>query len=99
MASQHAGLAAKASDAKTTDMHLHDVINCLVGPEDSLYDKSGGDQCANLGDAVHAVSGDRASLKELKGALKKAIRGLRTDDTVRAKAYAAEARKVLVQYK
>lgn len=99
LAIEQSRLAESAPDLGGVRARLHGIINCLVGPEDSLYDKSGGDQCANLGDTVHAVSGDRPSLKELKGALKKAIRGLRTDDPTRAKAYAAEARKFLVQYK
>ena len=99
LAIEQSRLAESATDLAGVRARLHGIINCLVGPDDSLYDKSGGDQCANLGDTVHAVSADRAALKEVKGALKKAIRGLRTDDTTRAKAYAVEARNLLVKYK
>ena len=99
LAIEQSRLAESATDLGGVRARLHGIINCLVGPDDSLYDASGGDQCANLGDTVHAVSADRASLKQLKGALKKAIRGLRTEDPTRAKAYAVEARNLLLSYK
>jgi hypothetical protein len=30
-AAQHAGFAGSSKDMKTTQMHLHHVVNCLVG--------------------------------------------------------------------
>ena len=100
LAIEQSRLAESASDLSGVRARLQGIINCMVGPEDSLYSASGGDQCANVGNgAVRDVSADRPNYVALKDALKKAIRGLRTDDPGRAKRYAAEAREYLVRYK
>src|SRR6185312_2355242 len=51
-AANHAGLAAKATDMKTTQMHLHHVVNCLVGPKGKGYDATPGNPCKDQGNGA-----------------------------------------------
>lgn len=98
IANTHAGLAANAPDAKTTEMHLHHVINCLVGPNGGGYDLSAGDPCNGQGDgAVHDTK-DNRQLHDLRSALDKADKGLDVigKDWHRAQRYAVEAQRYLV---
>ena len=37
-AQAHAGFAAAGTDLKTVQMHLHHVVNCIVGPKGKGYD-------------------------------------------------------------
>ena len=46
IAQNHAGMAAKAADLKTTQMHLHHAVNCLVGPGGKGFDAAAGNPCA-----------------------------------------------------
>src|SRR5260370_23976041 len=39
----HAGFAAKYDTMQEVMLHLHHVVNCLVGPDDPLFDKAAGD--------------------------------------------------------
>jgi hypothetical protein len=48
-AAQHAGLAASSKDMKTTQMHLHHVVNCLGGPRDPNFDAAAGNPCKDQG--------------------------------------------------
>src|SRR5262252_8785283 len=48
-AAQHAGLAAKAADMKATQMHLHHVVNCLVGSGGQGYDANEANPCKDQG--------------------------------------------------
>ena len=34
----HAGFAAKYETMKEVTLHLHHALNCLVGPQDKLFD-------------------------------------------------------------
>ena len=97
MASQHAGLAAKAPDAKTTEMHLHHVINCLVGPGGDGFDASVGNPCKDLGNGGMREATDVTQAKAMKLALRKANSGLRylVKDWHRSQRYAAEAQTAL----
>src|SRR5271157_1645163 len=44
-AALHAGYAASSKDMKATQMHLHHVVNCLVGPQGEGFDASFGNPC------------------------------------------------------
>jgi hypothetical protein len=54
----HAGYAAKAEALNGVHMHLHHVLNCMVGPQDKLFDAAAGNPCKDQGTGV---------LPELKG--------------------------------
>jgi hypothetical protein len=48
----HAGYAEKAGAMTDVTMHLHHVVNCLVGPADSMYDKAAGNPCQGQGAGI-----------------------------------------------
>ena len=43
VADQHAGFAAKAATVDMVHMHLHHVLNCLVGPSGPGFDAAPGE--------------------------------------------------------
>ena len=56
---EHAGFASNAKDAATVHLHLHHVINCLVGANAPGFDAAAGDPCHGQG---------RGALNDLKAA-------------------------------
>lgn len=96
-ANTHAGLAANAPDAKTTEMHFHHVINCLVGPNGDGFDASFGNPCKDQGDGALRDTKDSAEIKALRVALRKVTRGLKLTekDLDHAHRYAVEAQQAL----
>jgi hypothetical protein len=48
-AATHAGFSAKYDTAKEVGQHLHHAINCLVGPQDKMFDQSAGNPCQGQG--------------------------------------------------
>jgi hypothetical protein len=74
-ATQHAGLAAKATDLKGVQMHLHHVINCLVGPSGAGFDASFGNPCNGQGNGAIPATMVVAKRKPLETALDQAKDG------------------------
>ena len=97
MASQHAGLAAKAPDAKTTEMHFHHVINCLVGPGGEGFDASVANPCKDQGAGGIPDAANNTQRNAMRLALRKVNSGLRylAKDFPRAQRYAVEAQTAL----
>jgi len=84
----HAGFAAAASEAKVTHLHLHHVINCLVGAGGSHFDANAGDPCHGQGlgalrDAEAAKLSPSASAR-LDQALRLSLLGLDLQDAAPA---------------
>ncbi len=50
----HAGFAEKYDTMKEVTLHLHHVINCLVGPKDKMFDTSAGNPCQGQGNGIIA---------------------------------------------
>jgi len=48
----HAGYAAKADALNGVHLHLHHVLNCMVGPQDKLFDAVAGNPCKDQGTGV-----------------------------------------------
>jgi hypothetical protein len=48
----HAGFAQKYDTLKEVTLHLHHVLNCLVGPKDSMFDTAAGDPCQGQGNGI-----------------------------------------------
>ena len=46
VASNHAGMASKADAVDMIHLHLHHVVNCLVGKDGKGYDIGSGNPCA-----------------------------------------------------
>jgi len=63
VADQHAGFAAKAATIDMVHMHLHHVLNCLVGPSGPGFDAAPGNPCAKAGNGAIADGGDKAKLQ------------------------------------
>lgn len=45
----HAGFAAKYETMKEVTLHLHHALNCLVGPQDKLFNAAAGNPCQGQG--------------------------------------------------
>jgi hypothetical protein len=50
----HAGFASKYDTLKEVDLHLHHVLNCLVGSKDSRFDAAAGNPCQGQGNGIVA---------------------------------------------
>jgi hypothetical protein len=48
----HAGFAQKADTMKDVSLHLHHVINCLVEPDDKMFNKAAGNPCQGQGKGI-----------------------------------------------
>jgi len=94
-AGQHAGMAAGSADIKMVHMHLHHVVNCLVGPTGDGFDKGAGNPCDGKGNGAIADAGDKAG--PLKDALTKAQAGIASDDLAESKKIAGEVHVMLTQ--
>lgn len=51
-ASKHAELSASSESVPVAAMHLHHVINCLVGPHGTGFDAAAGNPCKDMGDGA-----------------------------------------------
>jgi hypothetical protein len=76
-ATQHAGLAAKATDLKGVQMHLHHVINCLVGPNGAGFDAGAGNPCNGQGNGAIPATADMKKRQSLETALGQAQDGVK----------------------
>lgn len=94
-AATHAGLAAKATDMKGTQMHLHHVVNCLVGPKGRGFDAAPGNPCNGQGDGAIPDTKDKKQKATLNQALAKANAGLKAKDMVAAQKDATQIQTML----
>jgi hypothetical protein len=94
-AATHAGLAAKAADMKMTQMHLHHVINCLVGPNGKGFDAAPGNPCKDQGNGAISDTKDPKQKKAMQAALSKANAGLKAKDMAAAQKDATQAQALL----
>ena len=88
-AAQHAGLAAAAADLSQTRMHLHHVMNCLVGPKDGDFDKSVTNPCAQQGNGAFPDESNPDIKAKLQDAMSLAADGIAAKDEATAKKDAA----------
>ncbi len=85
IAQNHAGMAAKATDIKMVQMHLHHAVNCLVGPNGTGFDAAAGNPCGKAGNGAIPDSTDAAQKAKLTGiAVATAGPGLTTTDLATA---------------
>lgn len=94
-ASVHAGLAAGASDIDGVHMHLHHVVNCLVGPDGEGFDADQMNPCQDQGDGAIPDTTDDAEKQALEDALKTAQGGLDSDDLAAAQQAATDTHEML----
>jgi hypothetical protein len=61
-ASTHAQLSESSQSVMVATMHLHHVINCLVGPHGAGFDAAAGNPCKGMGDGALRDSPKRSEL-------------------------------------
>jgi hypothetical protein len=89
VADQHAGFAAKAGNTiDQVHMHLHHVLNCLVGPSGPGFDAKPGNPCAKAGNGAIADGGNKAKLQP---AVDAATAGIAATDVAAAQGDAKKA--------
>jgi|SRR6185437_11387181 len=59
-ASKHAQLSESSESVPVAAMHLHHVINCLVGPQGAGFDAAAGNPCKGMGDGALQDSAKRS---------------------------------------
>lgn len=93
-AAAHAGMAAASGDIKTVHMHLHHVVNCLVGPGGTGFDAMEANPCKGkgLGAIPDSLAGKRMALQSV---VDMAERGIAQADLAKAKEEAAEVQAAL----
>lgn len=73
----HAQLAAASQSVAVAKLHLHHVLNCLVGPHGHGFDAAAGNPCKGMGDGAEKDAGkDRMSMTQVTHALAYARHGL-----------------------
>jgi hypothetical protein len=75
-AQTHADLGAHASDLAGVHMHLHHVVNCLVGPAGTGFDAKELNPCANAGNGAIPDTTDAGQKTALQNAVTKAESGI-----------------------
>lgn len=93
-AAQHAGMAAGSADIKMVHMHLHHVVNCIVGPSGDGFDKAAGNPCDGKGNGA-LMDGGADKKVALEDALAKAKAGIASGDLAESKKLAGEAQAAL----
>lgn len=94
-AAQHAGLAAAAPNLVQIHVHLHHVMNCLVGPQDADFDKTNMNPCAQQGKGAFPDESDAEIKTKLQDAMSAAADGIAAKDEATAKKNAATAESLL----
>ena len=94
-AAQHAGLAAAAPNLPQTHMHLHHVMNCLVGPKDGDFDKTNINPCAQMGNGAFPDESNAEIKAKLQSAMSAAGDGIASSDEATAKKNAAMVKTIL----
>lgn len=90
VADQHAGFAAKAGNIDQVHMHLHHVLNCLVGPNGAGFDAGQANPCAKAGNGA-VPEADAAQKAKLEPAVAAATAGIAATDVAAAQADAQKA--------
>ena len=99
IAIDHSRLATQVTALAAVQARLHQLVNCLVGPRDNLFDGGAGNPCAEEGSGAIPDTADTAMIVLLRYALDKAVLGLQTEDPHLAQRYAVEAQAYLTAYR
>lgn len=97
IATTHAGVASKQGKIDGVHMHLHHVLNCLVGPKGEGYDAAVGDPCAKAGNGAIPDAKDAALKAKLEAVLVRVKAGIASDNLADAKSEADRAKDELAQ--
>jgi hypothetical protein len=94
-AATHAGLAAGSKELPQVQMHLHHVINCLVGSAGKGFDTTVANPCKDQGAGAIPDTKTTAGKKKLRLALAKANTGLKSKTLAAAQKNATQAQDLL----
>ena len=94
-AAEHAGMAAAAPNLTQARVHLHHVMNCLVGPKDGDFDKSNMNPCAQQGNGAFPDESNPDIKAKLQNAMSLAGDGIASSDEATAKKNAAAIKTML----
>lgn len=93
---EHSGYASHVKSTDKVHLHLHHVVNCLVGPDGKGFYPAAGDPCKGMGNgALNDLSGQPKVRSELNKALREAKTGLGENGFKSAHATAERVRKTL----
>ncbi|HYW03796.1 MAG TPA: hypothetical protein VFA86_07615 [Gammaproteobacteria bacterium] len=93
---EHATYATQMNTVDKTHLHLHHVVNCLVGPGGKGFYPAAGDPCKGMGNgAIHDAGNQTGLQKKLEAALAAAQSGLATSDQAKAHADAVKTKSLL----
>jgi hypothetical protein len=87
----HSEMALNADSLNSARMHFHHVINCIVDPDDKLYELRAGNPCASMGSSGGALRDEAQNdvqKKQLQHALEIARRGAASKTIEMARLYA-----------
>lgn len=96
----HAEMALNADSVNSARQHFHHVINCIVDPDNKLFELRAGNPCAGMGSsggALHDEAQTDAQRRQLQHALEIARRGAASKTTEMARVYAEWLSDVLKQ--
>ena len=97
-AAEHAEFATKADKIDAVHLHLHHVVNCLVGPKGKGFYAAAGDPCKGEGNgAIPDYKGSTETRAILQQSLQLARVGLEIKDYEAAKTVARAAEQLLEQ--
>jgi hypothetical protein len=95
----HAGFAAKYDALKEVSLHLHHVINCVVGPQDKMFDAAAGNPCQSQGNGflpdLKVKKGEDAQYYQVQWVARIAGQAIASNNLQEAKAAARIASLVL----
>jgi hypothetical protein len=94
----HAEMARASDRLSSAHSHFHHVINCLVDPENKLFDVRADNPCAGMGSgggALHDEASTTEQKQQLQHALDIATRGSRSGSLEAARVYAEWLSEVL----
>jgi hypothetical protein len=76
-AANHAGLAAGAASLPMAQMHLHHVLNCLLGPASKGFDSTAANPCKDQGSGAIPDTSDVLKKEMLQRAASNAMDALK----------------------
>jgi hypothetical protein len=94
----HASMAKAADTLPSTRAHFHHVLNCLVDPDNRLFDRRSENPCASMGSSAGALRDEAktdALKKDLQHAVEVAERGTRARSLEAAHVYAEWLAEIL----
>ena len=91
----HAEFSAKSKAVDGVHLHLHHVINCLVGKDGDGFDASAGDPCQAMGDGAINDASDADMKSGLEDVVAEAKKGIADDDADSARATASKVHDML----